>query len=164
MASTINRRRWLQMAASVAGMAILSGTISACGRSAAGSAGRITKLALGSQGDELSYDTSLLTAPAGATLELTFTNHSRHHQHNWVLVNGGQAAAEELYAAALAAGAAQDWLPPGHALVVAHTNLVASGARAIITFEAPPQAGDYIYLCTYPGHYLAGMRGTLTLT
>jgi azurin len=164
MYTTISRRRWLKMAASMAGMAILSSVVSACGGSAAGSTGNVTKLALGCQGDELAYDTTTLSAPAGASIELTFTNHSHHHQHNWVLVNGGAEAAEEVYAAALAAGAQQNWLPPDHALVITHTPLVASGERAAITFEAPAQAGDYVYLCTFPGHYLAGMRGTLTLT
>jgi azurin len=164
MRATISRRRWLKMAASVAGLSILSGVVSACGESAAGSTGNVTKLALGCQGDELAYDTTTLTAPAGAAIELTFENHSHHHQHNWVLVKGGAAAAEEVYAAALAAGAAQDWLPRDHPQIITHTPLVASGARATITFDAPPQAGEYIYLCTFPGHYLAGMQGVLTLT
>ncbi len=164
MGRPISRRRWLQMAATMAGMALWSGALSACGGTAAGSSGSGIELMLGSRGDELAYDTTTLTAPAGASITLTFVNHSRHHQHNWVLVDGGEAAAAEVYQAALAAGAAQDWLPQSHALVLAHTGLVASGERATITFQAPPQASDYAYLCTFPGHYLAGMRGTLTLT
>ena len=30
------------------------------------------------------------------------------------------------------------------------------------TFTAPA-AGNYIFLCTFPGHYVAGMKGTLTV-
>jgi uncharacterized cupredoxin-like copper-binding protein len=32
------------------------------------------------------------------------------------------------------------------------------------TKEAPAQsAGTYTYICTVPGHYAAGMKGTLTV-
>ena len=32
-----------------------------------------------------------------------------------------------------------------------------------ITFKAPAAAGTYPYLCTFPGHYAAGMKGTLVI-
>jgi azurin len=162
---TISRRRWLQMAASVAGMALLSNVLSACGASASGSAGArsVTKLALGCDGDTLAFDHTTLTAPAGATIELTFDNRSNHHQHNWVLVNGGNTEAAAVYAAAIAAGAKQEWLPPTSALIITHTPLVESGKHATITFQAPAQPGDYTYLCTFPGHFLAGMKGTFNV-
>ncbi|HEU5090712.1 MAG TPA: plastocyanin/azurin family copper-binding protein, partial [Roseiflexaceae bacterium] len=31
-----------------------------------------------------------------------------------------------------------------------------------VTFKAPAP-GTYTFLCTYPGHYAAGMKGTLTV-
>lgn len=156
----ITRRRWLQMATTYVGVTLLSSTLSACG----GAEGNVTKLSLGCKENELAFDHATLIAPAGATLELTFHNHSNHLQHNWVLANGGDEVAMAIYDAAIAAGVKQDWLPPERAQIIAHTPLVNSGKRATITFQTPSQTGDYSYLCTFPGHFLAGMKGTLTLT
>ena len=166
MSHNINRRRWLMLAASSVGVVILSSTLSACGASTSRgeSGGTITHLELGSNDDELTFDHTMLTAPAGATVELTFHNRSTHHQHNWVLVNGGDAEADAVYEDAIAAGVKQDWLPAESENIVAHTPLVNSRKRATITFQAPSQTGDYSYLCTFPGHFLAGMKGILTVT
>jgi len=164
----ITRRRWLQMAASYAGIALLSSTLSACGPGEGGGEGKagsnVTQLSLGCQENELAFDQATLTAPAGATLELIFHNHSNHLQHNWVLANGGDEVAMAIYDAALVAGVKRDWLPPESAQIIAHTPLINSGKSVTITFQAPTQTGDYSYLCTFPGHFLAGMKGTLTLT
>ena len=35
-------------------------------------------------------------------------------------------------------------------------------ATAAASFAAPA-AGSYVFLCTFPGHYVAGMKGTLTV-
>jgi azurin len=47
--------------------------------------------------------------------------------------------------------------------VLAHTRLVGPGETVDTTFTAPKQPGDYIYLCSFPGHYALGMKGTLTV-
>jgi len=159
----LSRRRLLQGAATLSGLLLLSPALSACGGSKS-EEGNVTKLALGCHGDELAYDTTSLSAPAGGQIELTFNNHSQFHQHNWVLVNGGDDVAMAVYQEALAAGVTNNWLPPDSPQVVTHTPLVDSGKSAVLTFQAPAQAGTYSYLCTFPGHYLAGMKGSLTIT
>lgn len=169
--SMMSRRRWLQSAASLAALALLSGTLSACGGSSPDNGetgdngeGDVTKLELGCIGDELAFDQTTLTAPAGASIELIFNNRSRHHQHNWVLVNGGDAEAQAVYETAVAAGVKNDWLPPASPQIIAHTPLIDSGKSFTLSFRAPTQAGNYLYICTFPGHFLAGMKGTLTIT
>jgi azurin len=47
--------------------------------------------------------------------------------------------------------------------VIAHTALVAGGETKSVTFTVPKETGDYTYICTFPGHYSAGMKGTLTV-
>ena len=161
----MSRRRWLQSAASLTAFALLSNVLSACGGSSAGEAeDSVTKLELGCNGDELAYDKNSLSAPAGAKIELLFTNRSHHHQHNWVLVNGGEEEAMAVYQSALVTGIDNDWLPPDSAQVLTHTPLVDSGQSATVSFQAPTKPGTYSYLCTFPGHFLAGMKGTLTVT
>ena len=47
--------------------------------------------------------------------------------------------------------------------VLQDTGLVGGGETAEITFNAPEEVGDYEYVCSFPGHFSAGMRGTLSV-
>lgn len=47
--------------------------------------------------------------------------------------------------------------------VLASTTLVGPGESAEVTFKAPDKAGDYTFLCSFPGHFVVGMRGTLVV-
>ena len=41
-----------------------------------------------------------------------------------------------------------------------HTKLVQPGQTETLEFVAPAEAGDYPYLCTFPGHWLL-MQGVM---
>ena len=45
--------------------------------------------------------------------------------------------------------------------VIAATTLVGPGERDEITFTVPKIAGKYPYVCTFAGHFAAGMAGEL---
>lgn len=47
--------------------------------------------------------------------------------------------------------------------VLASTAMIAAGETAEVTFEAPPQAGEYTFVCTFPGHFRFGMKGLLAV-
>ena len=47
--------------------------------------------------------------------------------------------------------------------VLFHTRLLEPTKSETIYFTAPDQPGEYPYICTFPGHYLA-MRGVLVVT
>jgi azurin len=47
--------------------------------------------------------------------------------------------------------------------VIASTPLAGAGETVQVTFKAPAVAGNYTYLCSFPGHYASGMKGTLTV-
>ena len=163
--TVMSRRRWLQRAASVAGLALLTRSLSACGGAqGASTGGDATKLALSCDGEKLLFDKTTLSAPAGKPVELTFANRSNHHQHNWLLVNGDDETAMAVYEAAVAAGVKNDWLPPAGPQIITHTPLLDAGKSFTLAFQAPAKAGQYTYLCTFPGHFLAGMKGVLTIT
>jgi azurin len=55
-----------------------------------------------------------------------------------------------------------DFIPPSMLdNVIAKTSLAGPGERVQVTFTVPTTPGEYPYLCTFAGHYQAGMKGTL---
>ncbi len=47
--------------------------------------------------------------------------------------------------------------------VLAKTKLLGPGESDSVTFKAPTAPGSYAYICTFPGHYASGMKGTLVV-
>jgi azurin len=47
--------------------------------------------------------------------------------------------------------------------VVAATKLAGPGETVDVTFKVPAAAGSYPFICTFPGHFAAGMKGTLVV-
>lgn len=82
--------------------------------------------------------------------------------HNFVLLEQGS----DVNGFAMAATAARDtdYIPEDlRDQVIAHTELVGGGESDEITFTAPDESGDYDYLCSFPGHALAGMVGVMVV-
>lgn len=141
--------------------------LTACGNNNAGSGGSTggsaggTTIEIGSDGENLAFDKTELSASAGQEVTVTFTNNSAVQQHNWVLVNGGEAEAQAVANAGLTAGLENNYLPADGSNVLANTNVLNGGESGSVTFTAPA-AGSYLYICTVPGHYPL-MQGTLTV-
>lgn len=161
----MNRRHLLKAMAAATHVSLLFAFVGGCGRtSTAREAGNVTDLAveIACEGNTLAFDTISLTVHSGQRVTLTFANVSTIFQHNWVLVAGGDDVAEEVNQAATAGGPARDYIPTDSSAILAHTRLTDPGESDTVTFTAPPP-GEYTYLCTFPGHYLAGMQGTLVV-
>ena len=47
--------------------------------------------------------------------------------------------------------------------VIAHTEMIGNGEEVTITFTVPEEPGEYDFICSFPGHYAAGMYGTLNV-
>ena len=47
--------------------------------------------------------------------------------------------------------------------VVAATALAGPGETVDVTFKVPAAAGSYPFICSFPGHFTAGMKGTLVV-
>jgi azurin len=81
--------------------------------------------------------------------------------HNFVLLT--KTANQVDFATAAMNARATDFIPADKkADVIAHTALAGGGETVEVTFKAPA-AGAYPYLCSFPGHFQAGMKGTLTV-
>jgi azurin len=53
--------------------------------------------------------------------------------------------------------------PEKQNLVIAATRILGPGERQEISFVAPRATGDYPFVCSFPGHTQAGMRGVITV-
>jgi len=81
--------------------------------------------------------------------------------HNFVLLKKGANVTE--FAQAGMNARATDFVPPEKkADIIANTPLAGAGETVEVTFKVPA-AGEYPFLCSFPGHYQAGMKGTLTV-
>jgi azurin len=57
---------------------------------------------------------------------------------------------------------ATDFIPPKlKNQVLAATGLAGRGETVEVTLAAPKTPGKYVFVCTFPGHFASGMRGTL---
>ncbi len=114
----------------------------------------------------MKFDTTDIAAKVGQKLTIHLTNDGSMPKaamaHNIVVLKPGTDVAA--FVAAAGQHAADDYLPDGaqadHMLI--HTKLLGPGEEDTITFT-PLVPGVYEYICTYPGHAAAGMRGQITV-
>lgn len=157
----MNTRTFLGGVGLVAALALTAcgGGGSGGGTAASGAAGGGSALA--AQADpsgQLAYVEKTLTAPAGQPITVNFSNpQSSGQPHNWVLVQPGQ---EDAVATAAAGNGGN--VPAGTAGALAAGAVLQAGNSEPVQVPAQ-QAGTYSYICTFPGHYQAGMKGTLTV-
>ena len=55
--------------------------------------------------------------------------------------------------------ASSEYVPAGDKNVLGHTKLLGPGETDSITFNAPYVPGQYLYVCSFPGHYTQGTKG-----
>jgi azurin len=112
----------------------------------------------------MQFDKKLVTIKAGQKVTLNLENPDGM-QHNLVIIKPGTLAKVGAAADALARdpkGAEKQYVPQV-AEVLWATKLLGTGESATIEFTAPTQPGDYIVVCTFPGHW-RGMNGILRVS
>jgi azurin len=68
------------------------------------------------------------------------------------------------FADAAVMAAASDYFPAAKAdQAIAHTKMLGPKESQEIVFTAPAEAGEYPYICSFPAHYLAGMKGVMVV-
>ena len=150
----------MKMVRRIAAAGLLALALAACG-GGGGSTPVGGPLAVAPDGENLAFKPTALSAAAGGQVTVNFDNTSTANQHNWVLVKGGDDVASKVDDASVAAGTDKGYIPDSPD-IVASVKLLDPAAKGTATFAAPA-AGTYTYLCTVPGHYAAGMKGTLTV-
>ena len=115
--------------------------------------------------EDMKFSVATISAKPGEQLRIRLTAKGAMPKiamaHNFVLLTK-TAKVTDFVTAAM--GARPDFIPADKkAEIVAHTDLAGAGETVEVTFKVPAAAGDYTYLCSFPGHFQAGMKGTLTV-
>ncbi len=82
--------------------------------------------------------------------------------HNWVLLS--MSADPGAFANAATGAKDNEYIPSDMSdQVIAHTAMVGGGETVEVTFTVPEQTGEYPYICSFPAHFSAGMKGMLNV-
>ena len=117
-------------------------------------------------GDDMKYSVMSIPAKPGETLLIRLVSKGTLPKiamaHNVVVLKAGAKQIDFANAAAMAS--ATGYIPPAMKdQVLAATAMAGPGETVEVKFTVPAAAGSYPYLCTFPGHFAAGMRGTIVV-
>ncbi len=118
--------------------------------------------------DKMRFDVTAFEAKPGQKISVTLKNIGTTPKlsmgHNFLMldrtVNTGNVTK---FLDAASGEASHDYVPPGSKEVLAHTKLLGPGESDTVTFNAPYVPGEYLYLCSFPGHYSQGTKGFMTV-
>jgi azurin len=109
----------------------------------------------------MAFDIKSFSVKAGQTVKLTFDNASPLPlPHNWILGKIGSKDALIAAANAMMAAPIEKGYIPEVPEVLFHTKLLQPGQSETLEFTAPGEAGDYPYICSFPGHSML-MNGVM---
>lgn len=116
--------------------------------------------------DAMKFNVTRIEAKPGETLKVVLKNVGTLPKeamgHNWVLLAKGT----DVMAFSTAAMQARttEYIPASLSKqVVAHTKLLGPKQSDEVTITVPSEPGDYPYICSFPAHAMAGMRGVLVV-
>jgi len=119
--------------------------------------------------DKMRYDFTAFDVSPGQKVSVTFKNIGTTPKfsmgHNFVLLDRiiTTANIQSAFLDKASTEAAHDYVPPGAKEVLAHSKLLGPGESEVVTFNAPYIAGEYLYVCSFPGHYSQGTKGVMTV-
>jgi azurin len=114
----------------------------------------------------MKYSITAIKAQPGETLKVVLQSKATMPKtttaHNFVLLAQGTNVAAFLKAGTLNKNT--DFIAPDQKdRVIASTPLAGPDETVEVTFKAPDRPGTYEFICSFPGHYALGMKGTLTV-
>jgi azurin len=115
-------------------------------------------------GEKMSYSQKQIIAKPGEKLKVRLVSMAQTPKivmaHNYVLLKAGTDIKKFTDAAANAR--ATDFIPPAFkSAIIANAPMVGPGESVEVVFDAPKVPGKYTFLCSFAGHYAAGMWGEL---
>ena len=116
--------------------------------------------------DQMKFDVTDMTAKVGQKVTIILTNDGSLPKtamaHNLVILKPGTDAMA--FVASAGKRPTDDYIPNDAqaANMIVHTRLLGPGEEDTISFT-PTAPGVYEYVCTFPAHAAAGMRGKITV-
>lgn len=115
-------------------------------------------------GDDMKYSVTTITARAGEPLRIRLVSKGTLPRvamaHNVVVLKPATDVAKFITDGA--PFRVNDFIPPTMKdAVIAKTPFAGPGQTVEVVFNAPATPGRYPFVCTFAGHYQAGMKGTL---
>jgi len=116
--------------------------------------------------DNMKFSVTSIEAEAGEEITIKLTTKSQIPKtamaHNVVVIDK-DANVDEVAMASMQARD-NDYIAADYKdQIVAATALAGGGETVEVTFTVPDQPGDYEFICTFPGHYQAGMKGVISV-
>jgi len=103
--------------------------------------------------DQMKFDKKIIRVNANQKITLTLNHNGRFPAssmgHNFVLIKKDVDVNE--YALRAAGARNSEYIPEGDN-EIAYTKMLGGGESDTITFDAP-EAGTYVFICSFPGHY-----------
>ena len=114
--------------------------------------------------DNMKFDVTTIEATPGEEITIKLTTKSQIPKsamaHNVVVIDK-DADVNEVAQASMRARD-NDYIAPDYKdQIIAATELAGGGETVEVTFTVPEETGNYEYICTFPGHFAGGMKGTL---
>jgi azurin len=116
--------------------------------------------------DDMKFNVTTIAAKAGERLRIRLTSKGTMPKlvmaHNVVVLTAATDALK--FVTAGINHRATDFIAPElKSAVVAKTALAGPGEVVDVVFTVPSKPGRYPYVCTFAGHFQAGMKGTLVV-
>lgn len=116
--------------------------------------------------DTMKFDVTKIEAAAGSKLTITLVNSGSLPKaamgHNLVVLK--KSANAGAFASAAMTSPQTEYIPAAMKdQVLAGTKLLGPGESDSITFTVPSEPGEYVYLCSFPAHFMAGMKGVIVV-
>ncbi len=116
--------------------------------------------------DAMKFNITRIEAKPGEALKIVFKNVGTLPKeamgHNWVLLAKGTDVMA--FSTAAMQARATEYIPAALAnQVIAYSKLLGPKQTDEISFTVPSEPGDYPYVCSFPAHAMAGMRGVLVV-
>ena len=116
--------------------------------------------------EAMKFNVTRFEVAAGQQVKLTLRNIGTMPKaamgHNLVILK--KDADVKAFADAAVMAAATEYFPAAKAdQAIAHTKLLGPKQSEEIVFTAPAEAGEYPFICSFPAHFIAGMKGVMVV-
>lgn len=116
--------------------------------------------------DRMQFDITEFSVPAGEEITIIFENIGKMPKeamgHNLVVLQRDMEP--NVFSTAATRHPANEYIPPEYEeKVIAATAILGPGESEALIFSAPTVRGAYPYVCSFPGHTAAGMKGVMTV-